>query len=204
MTRPGRGRRAGRDEVGPAEQAVARDRGDLEGRTPASARRRDAVRGVDARCAVRQPSPTPGRRGRRGPRRSGPAPWAPRAAGERRVAQRAVPRPARGAAASGVATAASRPQPAGDLDGDPRPRRPPTIAAIDRGMCRLPGPGAVQVDDVDPASAGVGEPRATATGSSANVVSRSKSPCSSRTTRPPRRSIAGRISKLACHRRAPW
>jgi hypothetical protein len=37
---------------------------------------------------------------------------------------------------------------------------------------------------------------ATATGSSEKAVSRSKSPCSSRTTRPPRRSMAGRIANV--------
>jgi len=44
---------------------------------------------------------------------------------------------------------------------------------------------------------------ATATGSSENAVSRSKSPCSRRTTRPPRRSIAARISNPLADRMVP-
>ena len=48
---------------------------------------------------------------------------------------------------------------------------------------------------------GVGERRARPRpGRRENAVSRAKSPCSSRTTRPPRRSIAGRSVEGACHR----
>ena len=84
------------------------------------------------------------------------------------------------------------------------PRRPRPDAAPDRRRRsagspprgRAPPPGRRRGR-----RRGASEPRrrrtrsAVATGSSENAVSRAKSPCSSRTTRPPRRSIAGRISK---------
>ena len=81
----------------------------------------------------------------------------------------------------------------------PGRRRPtwtgtPTAAAIASMTARLsPGPpGRVEVDDVDPAGPGrLERTGATATGSSPYTVSRSKSPWTRRTQRPPRRSIAG-------------
>ena len=79
------------------------------------------------------------------------------------------------------------------------PTRSPTaatISRIDRRMRWRSIAGTVEIDDVKPASAGVGEPAGDGDGLSTRRLSRGRNrPVRRRTTRPPRRSIAGRISK---------
>ena len=66
------------------------------------------------------------------------------------------------------------------------------------------GPRAVEVDDVEPRAPAVANADRDATGSSPYAVSWSKSPWRSRTTRPPRRSIAGRMSNGLAFAMAAW
>ena len=119
------------------------------------------------------------------------------AAGKRRIAERRRADHRAGGPAARVGDAASsaaRPR--------PRPRiRSPTAATIARSQRRCAGDptGSIEVDDVQPARPRRGELAATGDRIVRERRLASKSPCSRRTTRPPRRSIAAG-TRSACHR----
>ena len=189
-----RARRAGRR---------ARWRSPRRSSTPASASAVDRVGGVDAGGAGRPACPTarPSRTSMATAIRSAPcvATRRPAKAGSRSAA---VPTTARAApAASAAATdglrRAGRRRPRPRLGPRPPRRSPRSTAPCAGAPVRAPSRSTTWSH------------RAPAVGERARdrdrIVARtrsraSKSPCSRRTTRPPRRSIAGRISKRACHR----